>query len=101
MKVKRMGITEFFKRIWPFSANEIKSSESVSKQPTQLIIKLNSSLQQIIDSLALGPAEHRAMIGIHPNQYLAKYLHFCSLEAKANFLQSFGVSISLDNQHFS
>ena len=26
------------KRIWLFSANEIKSSESVSKQPTQLIL---------------------------------------------------------------
>jgi hypothetical protein len=32
------------KRIWLFSANNIKTSESVSKQPTQLIIELNSSL---------------------------------------------------------
>ena len=38
MKVKRMGITESLRRIWLFSANKIKSSESVSKQPTQLII---------------------------------------------------------------
>jgi hypothetical protein len=42
MKVKRMGITEILKRIWLFSANKIKSSESFSKQsthcPTQLII---------------------------------------------------------------
>ena len=38
MKVKRMGITELLRRIWLFSANKIKSSESVSKQPTQLII---------------------------------------------------------------
>ena len=38
MKVKRMGITEILRRIWLFSANKIKSSESVSKQPTQLII---------------------------------------------------------------
>ena len=38
MKVKRMGITEILRRIWLLSANEIKSSESVSKQRTQLII---------------------------------------------------------------
>ena len=37
--VKRIGITEILGRIWPFSANKIKKkSESVSKQPTQLII---------------------------------------------------------------
>ena len=38
MKVKRMGITEVLRRIWLFSANKIRSSESFSKQPTQLII---------------------------------------------------------------
>ena len=38
MKVKRMGITKRFGGIWLFSANKIKSSEFVSKQPTQLII---------------------------------------------------------------
>ena len=38
MKVKRMGLTEILRRIWLFTANKIKSSESVSKQPTQLII---------------------------------------------------------------
>ena len=43
-----MGITEKFWRIWLFSANKIKSWEYFSKQPTQLIIKLNSSLQHII-----------------------------------------------------
>ena len=48
MKVKRMGITEILKRIWLFFANEIKSSESFSKQPIQLIIELNSSLGHII-----------------------------------------------------
>ena len=48
MKVKRMGITEILRRIWLFSANKIKSSESGSKQPTQLIVDLNSSLQHII-----------------------------------------------------
>ena len=48
MKVKRMGLTEILRRIWLFSANKIKSSESVSKQPTQLIVELNSSLRHII-----------------------------------------------------
>ena len=48
MKVKRMGITEILRRIWLFSANKIKSSESFSKQPTQLIVELNSSLQHVI-----------------------------------------------------
>ena len=46
-----MGITEILRRIWLFSANKIKSSESVSKQPTQLIIELNSSLPQKFDTL--------------------------------------------------
>ena len=48
MKVKRMGITEILRRIWLFSANKIKSSESGSKQPTQLIVEFNSSIQHII-----------------------------------------------------
>ena len=48
MKVKRMGITEILRRIWLFSAYKIKSSESLSKQPTQLIVELNSSLRHII-----------------------------------------------------
>ena len=47
MKVKRMGITEILRRIWLFSANKIKSSETFSKQPTHLIIGLNSSLRHI------------------------------------------------------
>ena len=38
MKVKGMGITEILRRIWLFAGNKIKSSESFSKQPTQLII---------------------------------------------------------------
>ena len=46
MKVKRMGITEILRRIWLLSANKIKSSESVSKQP--IIVELNSSLRLII-----------------------------------------------------
>jgi hypothetical protein len=44
MKVKRMGITEILRRIWLFSANKIKSSESCSKQPTQLIIAADNGL---------------------------------------------------------
>ena len=40
IKVKRMGITEILRRIWLFSANQIKSSESFSK--------LNLSLRHII-----------------------------------------------------
>ena len=46
MKVKRTEITDILKRIWLFSANETKSSESF-KKPTQLIAKLNSSLRHI------------------------------------------------------
>ena len=45
---ERMGITEILGRIWLFSANKTKSSEYFSKQPTQLIVKLNSSLWHII-----------------------------------------------------
>ncbi len=44
MKVKRMGITEILKGIWIFSGNEIENSESVSKQPTQLIVELIVSI---------------------------------------------------------
>ena len=51
MKVKR--ITEILRRIWLFSANKIKSSESFSKQPTQLIVELNSSLRHIIVTYGL------------------------------------------------
>ena len=54
MKLKRIGITEIWRRIWLFSANKIKSSESFSKQPTQPIIKLNSSLRHIIVTLGLS-----------------------------------------------
>ena len=43
-----MGITEILRRIWLFSANKMQISEYSSKQPTQLIIKLNSSLRHII-----------------------------------------------------
>ena len=46
-----MGITEILRRICLFFANEIKISESVSKQPTQLIVELNSSFGHIIVTL--------------------------------------------------
>ena len=51
MKVKRMGITEILRRIWLFSANKIKSSESGSKQPTQLIVEFNSTLTKIFKKI--------------------------------------------------
>jgi len=57
MKVLRTGITEILKRVWLFSANKIKSSESISKQPTQLIVELNSSLQQKIDTNIIRRAQ--------------------------------------------
>ena len=43
-----MGITEILRRIWLFSVNKIKTSESVGKQSTQLKLELelNSSLGQ-------------------------------------------------------
>ena len=53
MKVKRMGITEILRRIWLFSTNRIKSSESGSEQPTQLIVELNSSLRHIIVTIGI------------------------------------------------
>ena len=43
-----MGITEILRRIWLFSANKKKSTESFSKQPTHIIVDLNSSLRHII-----------------------------------------------------
>ena len=50
-----MGIcNRNFEMIWLFSANKIKSSESFSKQPTQLIVELNSSLCHIIVTKVYG-----------------------------------------------
>jgi hypothetical protein len=57
-----MGITEILRRIWLFSANKIKSSESFSKQPTQLIIELNSSLRHIIVTIVIGFFESHHML---------------------------------------
>ena len=50
-----MGITENLRRIWLFSANKIKISESVSKQPTQLIVELHSSFGQKLGTMSLRP----------------------------------------------
>ena len=43
-----MGIPEILRRIWLPFANKTKKFESFSKQPTQLIIELNSSLRHIV-----------------------------------------------------
>ena len=48
MKDKRMGTTEILRRIWLFSADKTKIFESGSKQPTQLIVELNSLLRHKI-----------------------------------------------------
>ena len=42
---------ESLRRIWQFSTNKIKSSESVSKQPTLPISQLNSPLRQKLGTL--------------------------------------------------
>ena len=60
MTMKRMGITEILRRIWLFSANNIKSSVSFSKQPTQVIVEFNSSLPHIIVT-QLGMYSGRAL----------------------------------------
>ena len=54
MKVKRMEITKNLRRIWLFFANKIKSFKSFRKQPTQLIVVLNSSLRHIIVTLVFA-----------------------------------------------
>ena len=43
-----MGITDIWRRIQLFSSSKTKSFEYFSKQPTQLIVQLNSSLRHII-----------------------------------------------------
>ena len=61
MKVKRMGITEILRRTWLFSANKIKSSKYVSKQPTtQLIIA--AEIRHI--SLISGFAKKKAFLTV-------------------------------------
>ena len=46
VQFKRTGVTEILRGIWLFSANKIKTSESVSKKSFQLKLELNSSLWQ-------------------------------------------------------
>ena len=41
-------MTEILREIWLLSANKTKSSEAFSKQPSQLIVELNSLLRHII-----------------------------------------------------
>ena len=48
-----MGITEILRWIWIFHTNKMKSSESFNKQPTQLIVQLNSSLRDTIVALVV------------------------------------------------
>ena len=54
MKVERMGIAEILRRVWLFYANKIRSPESFSKHPTQLIAQLNSSLWHMIVKKSLS-----------------------------------------------
>ena len=65
MKVKRMGIPETLRRIWLISANKIKSSEFFSKQPTQLIVELNSSLLHIIVTIIMSARVFRSTCKDH------------------------------------
>ena len=61
MKVKRMEITEILRRTWLFSANKIKSSKYISKQPTtQLIIA--AEIRHI--SLISGFAKKKAFLTV-------------------------------------
>ena len=77
MKVKRMGITESLRRIWLFSANKIKSSES--EQPTQLIVELNSSLRHIIVTIVFT-----SMTYITLSFLLSVIMHFVKEFEKIN-----------------
>ena len=75
MKVKRMGITEILRRICLLSANNIKSSESGSKQPTQLIVELISSLRHIIVTLAsLLQQSSKLQVGDRINKYFRRLI---------------------------
>ena len=53
MKIKRVGIKEFLRRIWLISADKTKTSESVCKQSSHLKLELNSLLRQIIPTVVL------------------------------------------------
>jgi hypothetical protein len=68
MKGKRMGITEILRKICLFSANEIKSSESFYKQPTQLIVELNSLLRHLIVTMQFSIKIKQHLIQLVQNQ---------------------------------
>ena len=65
-----MGITENLRRIWLFSPSKIKGFDSFSKQPTQLIFQLNSSLWHIIVTVIADPKTVVKINNINP------YLNF-------------------------
>jgi hypothetical protein len=75
MKVKRMGITEILGMIWLFSATKIKSSESFSKQPTQLIIAAH------IVTFFCCTGQHFFYLNTLENFYLVEKTH------KENFMK--------------
>ena len=82
MKVKGMGIREILRRMWLFSANKINSSESFSKQPTQLIVELNSSLRYIIVIQKSYPD-----MRVPHNQLLSVVYHVVDLREGKTFLE--------------
>ena len=55
LNFKIMGMTEILRSIWLFSTNKIKSSQSFSKQPTQLIVELNLSSRQKLGTILSLP----------------------------------------------
>ena len=83
LPVKRMGITEILRRIWLFSANKTKSFESFSKQPTQLIVKLNSSLRHIIVTMV----SNSCSVHVNNNTWLMTQFndHLLQIETCKNF----------------
>ena len=77
MKVKIFWISYILRRIWLFSA----SSESFSKQPTQLIIDLNSPLRHIIVTNAFSRKKITIFLifRLCCNQWLAQFVRLCCL----------------------
>ena len=59
---KENGNDKILRRIWLFCANKMKSSESGGKQPTQLIVELNSSLWHIIVTVYIADSSNRGEI---------------------------------------
>ena len=84
MIVQKMGITEILRRIWLFSA-KIKSSESFSKQPTQLIIAAHSCHIDVetVETRALAFLSHFWLQLVWPSLCT---IHFRRKTAKKGFL---------------